>query len=58
MKMLLTNFQNLIKKFVQLSLKETAIHPDEPVTGDIHRLIRLPGSLHGGNWIKSYNNEL
>ena len=23
------------------------IFPDEPVTGDIHRLIRLPGSLHG-----------
>lgn len=22
---------------------------DEPVTGDIHRLIRLPGSLHGGS---------
>ena len=35
------------KKFVRIALKETAIHPDEPVTGDIHRLIRLPGSLHG-----------
>ena len=40
------------KKFVQLALKETAIHPDEPVTGDIHRLIRLPGSLHGGSGLK------
>ncbi len=35
------------KKIVRFALKETAIHPDEPVTGDIHRLIRLPGSLHG-----------
>jgi DNA primase small subunit len=38
--------------FVKIALKETAIHPDEPVTGDIHRLIRLPGSLHGGSGLK------
>ncbi|HIA97756.1 MAG TPA: DNA primase catalytic subunit PriS, partial [Marine Group III euryarchaeote] len=30
------------KKLVRIALKETAIYPDEPVTGDIHRLIRLP----------------
>ena len=40
------------KNFVKFALKETAIHPDEPVTGDIHRLIRLPGSLHGGSGLK------
>jgi len=40
------------KKLVRIALKETAIHPDEPVTGDIHRLIRLPGSLHGGSGLK------
>ena len=40
------------KIFVRFALKETAIHPDEPVTGDIHRLIRLPGSLHGGSGLK------
>jgi len=40
------------KRLVRLALKETAIHPDEPVTGDIHRLIRLPGSLHGGSGLK------
>ena len=38
--------------FVKIALKETAIYPDEPVTGDIHRLIRLPGSLHGGSGLK------
>jgi len=40
------------KKLVRIALKDTAIHPDEPVTGDIHRLIRLPGSLHGGSGLK------
>ena len=40
------------KRFVKTALKETAIYPDEPVTGDIHRLIRLPGSLHGGSGLK------
>ena len=40
------------KRLVRIALKETAIHPDEPVTGDIHRLIRLPGSLHGGSGLK------
>jgi DNA primase small subunit len=40
------------KRFVIIALKETAIYPDEPVTGDIHRLIRLPGSLHGGSGLK------
>ena len=47
------------KKFVRFALKETAIHPDEPVTGDIHRLIRLPGSLHGktGLIVKTLNRK-
>ena len=40
------------KRFVKIALKETAIYPDEPVTGDIHRLMRLPGSLHGGSGLK------
>ena len=30
------------------ALRECAVHADEPVTGDLHRLIRLPGTLHGG----------
>ena len=40
------------KKLVRLALKEAAIYPDEPVTGDVHRLIRLPGSLHGGSGLR------
>ena len=44
-------FDNLLPSYktriVRSSLKEIQVFPDEPVTGDIHRLIRLPGSLHG-----------
>ena len=36
----------------QLFFNKSAIFPDEPVTGDVHRLIRLPGSLHGGSGLK------
>lgn len=40
-----------IKKCALRVVEECKVHglgrPDEPVTGDIKRLIRLPGSLHG-----------
>ncbi len=49
-------FNNLGKKhqknLVRIAVKEAAIFPDEPVTGDVHRLIRLPGSLHGGSGLR------
>ncbi|TFG22592.1 MAG: hypothetical protein EU532_14250 [Promethearchaeota archaeon] len=35
------------KKFLEEIVKEIGIKIDEPVTVDIHRLIRYPGSLHG-----------
>ena len=40
------------KHLVRIAVKEAAIFPDEPVTGDVHRLIRLPGSLHGGSGLR------
>lgn len=40
------------KNLVRIAVKEAAIFPDEPVTGDVHRLIRLPGSLHGGSGLR------
>ena len=40
------------KNLVRIALSEAAIFPDEPVTGDVHRLIRLPGSLHGGSGLR------
>ena len=49
-------FNSLSKKYqknlVKIAVKESAIFPDEPVTGDVHRLIRLPGSLHGGSGLR------
>lgn len=49
-------FNSLSKKYqknlVRVAIKEAAIFPDEPVTGDVHRLIRLPGSLHGGSGLR------
>lgn len=41
----------ILNAFIKLALQESAINlggeTDEPVTADIKRLIRLPGSLHG-----------
>ena len=41
----------ILNAFIKLALEEAAIdlggETDEPVTADIKRLIRLPGSLHG-----------
>ena len=49
-------FNSLSKRYqkilVRMAVKEAAIFPDEPVTGDVHRLIRLPGSLHGGSGLR------
>jgi len=49
-------FNSLSKRYqkylVRIAIKEAAIFPDEPVTGDVHRLIRLPGSLHGGSGLR------
>ncbi len=47
--------QNLLLKLIDMAVEEKRIHifnpaqVDEPVTADIKRLIRLPGSLHGGS---------
>lgn len=37
------------RTLLERATSREAVHPDEPVTGDLHRLIRLPGSLHGGS---------
>jgi len=47
------NFGNLLNEMVKQTVEEFRVEaggkPDEPVTADLHRLIRLPGSLHGGS---------
>ena len=42
----------LWKSLLSRALTEEVGHPDEPVTADIKRLIRLPGSLHGGTGLR------
>lgn len=43
---------NRWKNFLQVIVGETGVEIDEPVTIDIHRLIRYPGSLHGATGFK------
>lgn len=39
----------LARRLFERALDEASVPIDEPVTTDINRLIRLPGSLHGGS---------
>ena len=47
------DFKTIIEYIVQKTIAEFGVDAgasvDEPVTGDIKRLIRFPGSLHGGS---------
>ncbi len=43
-KEIIEDYLNLVKYFISINITGKT---DEPVTKDIHRLIRLPGSLHG-----------
>ena len=49
---------NTWKKFLEEIVKEIGINIDEPVTVDIHRLIRYPGTLHGATGFKVQELEL
>ncbi|MBC7085000.1 MAG: DNA primase catalytic subunit PriS [Methanomethylovorans sp.] len=44
--------KKVINKLIEEGIKQMSAVIDEPVTGDIKRLIRLPGSLHGGSALK------
>jgi DNA primase small subunit len=41
------NFQNFVSKVAKMCVSKHSIHLDAPVTADIKRLIRFPGSIHG-----------
>jgi DNA primase small subunit len=43
---------SLAKLLFERALAEDAAPIDEPVTTDVNRLIRLPGSLHGGSGLR------
>jgi DNA primase small subunit len=46
------------KKFLRGIVKQVGVEIDEPVSIDIHRLIRYPGSLHGKTGFKVQEIEL
>ena len=45
-------FFGLARKLVAETVRAESAAIDEPVTTDTHRLIRLPGSLHGGTGLR------
>jgi len=47
-----TGMRRLVKLLAEETVAEDGAHIDEPVTTDTHRLIRLPGSLHGGTGLE------
>ncbi len=50
----LSKWKRLLRGFV----KQVGVELDEPVSIDIHRLIRYPGSLHGKTGFKTQEIEL
>jgi len=51
-------FFGLCRKLAAVAVAEQSAAIDEPVTTDTHRLIRLPGSLHGGTALRVVPIEL
>ncbi|MFB6173517.1 MAG: DNA primase small subunit PriS [Halobacteriales archaeon] len=45
-------FLGLARRLFEETVERESAAIDEPVTTDIHRLIRLPGSLHGGTALR------
>ncbi|GAB3688381.1 DNA primase small subunit PriS [Salinarchaeum chitinilyticum] len=43
------SFKGLVEALIEETVAADSAPIDEPVTTDTHRLIRLPGSLHGGS---------
>ncbi|WP_214044433.1 DNA primase catalytic subunit PriS [Methanomethylovorans sp.] len=44
--------KKVINTLIEEGIKKMSAVVDEPVTADVKRLIRLPGSLHGGSGLK------
>lgn len=47
------NFQKLLSKVFDACVAKHTIHIDAPVTADIKRLIRFPGSIHGKSGLRT-----
>lgn len=46
------SFKGLVETLAEETVRAERAPVDEPVTTDTHRLIRLPGSLHGGSGLE------
>ncbi|MBO8182065.1 MAG: DNA primase catalytic subunit PriS [Archaeoglobus sp.] len=51
-------FQEMVSKLFETCASKHSIHIDAPVTADIKRLIRFPGSIHGKSGLKTMEVEL
>ncbi|RKD94931.1 DNA primase small subunit PriS [Halopiger aswanensis] len=52
-----TAVEQLAQRFAETAVERDNAPIDEPVTTDTNRLIRLPGSLHGGSGLKTVRLE-
>ena len=52
-----TAFEQVAQQFASVTVEEQNAPIDEPVTTDTNRLIRLPGSLHGGSALSTRRIE-
>ncbi|AEH35399.1 DNA primase small subunit PriS [Halopiger xanaduensis] len=52
-----TAVEQLAQRFAERAVERDNAPIDEPVTTDTNRLIRLPGSLHGGSGLKTVRLE-
>ncbi|MEF8852829.1 MAG: DNA primase small subunit PriS [Haloarculaceae archaeon] len=52
-----TAFEQVAQQFASVTVTEQNAPIDEPVTTDTNRLIRLPGSLHGGSGLATRRIE-
>ncbi len=46
-------FREICDKIINLCISKVSIHIDAPVTADVKRLIRFPGSIHGKSGLKT-----
>jgi len=51
-------FQNMISRILDVCTSKHSIHIDAPVTADVKRLIRFPGSIHGKSGLKTMEIDL
>jgi len=51
-------FEELCDKVLNFCISKASVHIDAPVTADVKRLIRFPGSIHGKSGLKTMEIDL